>query len=160
MSLQSIDRFIDLKSWGAHREAETVLAVLRADFAGPVQVGRPFEFVPLPERRHPKPRARKSVARQRLAVEALFAAVPMEEVSRVLGYSQSTSLRHNWGNFVPLRYEAYLRDFMAAWPRLSTARDLLSKDHSLNAVSKLLGMAKTELSEQLKEFRMGNYDVV
>ncbi|APQ14694.1 hypothetical protein BJP27_24275 (plasmid) [Pseudomonas oryzihabitans] len=156
MIMQSIDRFIDLKSWDARRQAEEVIATLAVEFSGEIQVGRPFEPVPYPKRRHPKGNVTRKTAgmHNRLAAEHLFRVVPQEEVQRILGFGPNTCLRHNWGNWVPQMHAAYLRELMANWPTLEKARDLLRKAYSLNHVAATLQVNKTELSDKLRAFKM------
>lgn len=155
MSAQSIDSFIHLKSWDAHRQAEQVIAALAADFPGLVQVGQPFEYVPLPTRRHPSPARRKAPSRgKRLAAAELFAVVPIEEVARILGFANSTCLHHNWINWVPPMHTAYLRELMREWPTLVEARDLLRKAYSLAHVATTLKLNKTLLADKLRAFKM------
>jgi hypothetical protein len=155
MSAQSIDSLIHLKSWEAHRQAEQVIAALAADFPGLVQVGQPFEYVPLPTRRHPSPARRKAPSRcRRLPADELFRVVPVEEVSRILGFSHPSHTQDNWDNWVPDVHTAYLRELMREWPTLVQARDLLRKAYSLAHVAATLKLNKTLLADKLRAFKM------
>lgn len=155
MSAQSIDSLIHLKSWDAHRQAEILIASLAADFPGLVQVGQPFEYVPLPQRRHPSPARRKAPSRcRRLPADELFRVVPVEEVSRILGLAHPSYIQDNWDNWVPDVHAAYLRELMREWPTLSMARELLRKAYSLSHVAAAMKLNKTLLTDKLRAFKM------